>query len=69
MNAGNNRKTIKTGMFELGMRIYIQECRKWNVRHESAHVLFVCQNRDIHCSGAMSAVLDSYDLKTSDLRK
>lgn len=64
MSIGNNKKPIKTGKFEFGVRVYIQECRKCATKHESTHVLFVCQDRDAHCDGAMSAVLGEYDLET-----
>lgn len=61
----NGKKMIRTGQFEPGSRIYVQECRKCGKKHESTYVLFVCQNREDHCDGTMSVVQNSYDFKTA----
>lgn len=55
---------IQIGQFEPGARVYIQECRKCGMRHESTHILFTCQNRDAHCNGVMTPVKDSYDVES-----
>lgn len=56
------RQLIKVGQFEEGACVFVQDCRKCETRHESTYVLFACQNRDAHCNGAMTAVLESYIL-------
>ncbi len=56
MAVATNRKIIRVGVFSPGVRIYVQECRKCGAIHKSTHVLFVCQNREEHCNGTMTAV-------------
>lgn len=56
-------KVIKVGQFNTGSRIYIQECRKCGARHESTHILFICQNREPCCNGTMTPVRDFYDVE------
>ncbi len=63
-NRRGEKKVIKVGQFEVGSRVYVQECRKCGARHESTRVLFLCQNRDVHCNGAMTPVQDSYDVES-----
>ncbi len=57
----NDKKMIRVGQFDPDSRVYVQECRKCGTKHESTHVLFVCQNREVHCDGTMTPVLETYD--------
>jgi hypothetical protein len=56
-----NEIPIRVGHFEPGAQVYIQQCRKCRMHHESTHILVRCQNHIIHCNGTMSAVLDFFE--------
>ncbi len=55
-----DKRVIKTGKIEPGSAVFVQICRKCSIKHETTHVLFVCQDRDNHCNGTMTVVLDVY---------
>jgi len=65
MRRGNHKKVIRTGQFDPGLRVYVQECRKCRMKHESTHVLFLCQDRETPCNGTMSIVQDFYDIESA----
>lgn len=63
MRRERHKKVIRTGQFDPGSRVYIQECRKCGKKHESTHVLFLCQDRETPCNGTMSIVRQIYDIE------